>query len=336
MARGQRPLTDSEWKERVRELGSGEYEPLTPYVRNNEKVLLKHLPCGTEWSVEPNNFRRGNRCPTCLYEKIRVPGRRLKLTLGDFRQRVADKWGAEYTVLDDEYINNQTPILVRHNSCGHEWRIRPGSLLRTRGPSSCPRCARGWTHEEFLRRVSKAFEGDQYQVLEPYAGSNTPVLLRHLPCGHEWRVSPNNFLNNGQLGTRCPACTDAQNSKLARLVHSELVQGAARLGLGPVLREQRVPGGPRSAITDRLLSFDFVLPEVPAFVEVDGELHDVPWNDRHGREALERTQANDAARDAWCAGRGHPLLRVRHDDQDPITTVVRFLAGLVRPARVPA
>ena len=330
MARGQRPLTDAEWRERVRELGSGEYESLTPYVRNDEKVLMKHLLCGHEWFLHPNNFRKGNRCPKCHHAK---PKTGTVCTLEEIKQRATDKWGTEYTVLAEEYINQNTPFLVRHNTCGHEWKIRPSNFIRAIGASSCPNCARGWTHEEFMRRVAEAFEGDQYVVLEPYAGSNAPVLLRHAPCGHEWRVSPNNFLNNGQLGTRCPACTDAQNSKLARLVHSELVRGAAERALGPVLREQRVPGGPRSSITDRLLSFDFVLPEVPAFVEVDGELHDVPWNDDHGREALERTRANDAARDAWCAGRGHPLLRVRHDDPDPVATVAGFLAGLVRPVQ---
>jgi very-short-patch-repair endonuclease/predicted Zn-ribbon and HTH transcriptional regulator len=333
MARGQKPLTDSEWRERVREIGGGEYEPLTPYVRNDEKVLLRHIPCGMEWSVAPNNFRKGNRCPKCLYNKMRGPGRRLALTLYDVRQRMTDKWGDEYTVLAEDYINYVTPVLVRHNTCGHEWKVRLSNLLRILGPSTCPRCARGWTHEEFLKRVAEAFEGDQYEVLEAYAGSNTPIFLRHRECGHEWRCSPNNFLNNGSLGTRCPACTDAQNSKLARLVHSKLVRGAAERALGPVLREQRVPGGPRSCVLDRLLSFDFVLPEVPAFVEVDGELHDIPWNDEFGRERLEMTQANDAARDAWCTGRGHPLLRVRHDDPDPAGTVAGFLAGLVRPTQ---
>jgi hypothetical protein len=44
----------------------------------------------------------------------------------------------EYEVLE-EYVNNNTKILHRHKTCGHEWAIRPHDILH--GGYGCPACA---------------------------------------------------------------------------------------------------------------------------------------------------------------------------------------------------
>ena len=62
-------------------------------------------------------------------------------------------------VLDDNYTNNCTPILVKCDICGNEWKSRPGNLLTGNG---CPICARKknaeksrLTHEQFLERMKQ-------------------------------------------------------------------------------------------------------------------------------------------------------------------------------------
>lgn len=58
-------LTQEEWDKRVEELGQGEYEFLEPYKDNMTKIRVEHKVCGTEYSVSPNNFTTGYRCPRC-------------------------------------------------------------------------------------------------------------------------------------------------------------------------------------------------------------------------------------------------------------------------------
>jgi hypothetical protein len=71
----------------------------------------------------------------------------------------------------------------------------------------------------FRNRVAESFEGDQYEVVGEYRGANIPILMRHVACGHEWEVTPNNFVNGH---TRCPVCSKPRNSKYARRVAEAL------------------------------------------------------------------------------------------------------------------
>lgn len=42
-----------------------------------------------------------------------------KKRIEQFKKDVYDKVEDEYEVLNEEYINNKTPIKMRHNKCGH-------------------------------------------------------------------------------------------------------------------------------------------------------------------------------------------------------------------------
>lgn len=54
------------------------------------------------------------------------------------------------------------------------------------------------THEEYVLEVP-----NDYIVLGTYSLSKTPILHKHLICGHEWFTSPNNMLK----GHKCPKCS---------------------------------------------------------------------------------------------------------------------------------
>jgi len=49
---------------------------------------------------------------------------RKRKTHEEFIQEVYDLVGNEYTVLG-KYINATTKILIRHNTCGHEYVVTP-------------------------------------------------------------------------------------------------------------------------------------------------------------------------------------------------------------------
>lgn len=68
--------TDREFKDRVKKLVGNEYIFLGKYKKVAEKMKVVHTTCGYEYSVSPNGFFNGNRCPSCRLskgeEKVRV------------------------------------------------------------------------------------------------------------------------------------------------------------------------------------------------------------------------------------------------------------------------
>ena len=59
-------INDREFKESVKLLGQGEYTPIDPYQGSSTKIRMKHDKCGFIYSVKPNYFQQGRRCPQCM------------------------------------------------------------------------------------------------------------------------------------------------------------------------------------------------------------------------------------------------------------------------------
>ena len=124
-----------ETKKRVEEVLGEEYEVLLkqPYVNNNTKIKVYHTKCGQLFEATPNNLFNGRGCSHCKKSE--------KYTTETYQKALGDS----YTVLS-EYINNKSPITVRHNKCGYEWTARALDILHpwTRGNKEdverCPKC----------------------------------------------------------------------------------------------------------------------------------------------------------------------------------------------------
>ena len=57
--------TAAEFIDEVKTLTGGEYEPLEEYANVHKPIRIKHLKCGTIYSIPPKHFLRGDRCPYC-------------------------------------------------------------------------------------------------------------------------------------------------------------------------------------------------------------------------------------------------------------------------------
>ena len=122
--------TNEQFKKEVYELVGKEYTPLTKYINDCTKVLMKHNKCGYEWEITPNNFlSTGNRCPKCQHRSFRK-------TTEEFKKEVEEITDKEYEVLG-EYVNCHTKILMRHNFCGNEYEVRPNDFQQG---YRCPKC----------------------------------------------------------------------------------------------------------------------------------------------------------------------------------------------------
>lgn len=63
--------TSAEFKKEISDLTNGEYEVISDYKNQYEKVLIKHLKCGKEYFITPKYFLRGDRCRSCMEKKVK-------------------------------------------------------------------------------------------------------------------------------------------------------------------------------------------------------------------------------------------------------------------------
>jgi hypothetical protein len=191
--------TTNKFKKEVYKLVGDEYTVLGEYINSDIKIKMKHNKCGYLYTIEPTNFLQGTRCAKCAGNA--------KKTTEEFKKEVYELVGGEYTVLG-EYNNCQTEIKIKHNECGHIYKIKPSSFLIG---TICPKCR--WngrkTTEEFKKEVYELV-GDEYTVLGEYASNKTKIKMRHNKCGHIYKVKPQKFLQ----GSRCPICSLASKSEL--------------------------------------------------------------------------------------------------------------------------
>lgn len=102
---------------------------LEEYTLSSRKTLHKHLSCGHEWTITPNNLKRstGSGCPNCASNK--------KYSHQDYVDKISS---TEFIVLED-YSGSEVKIKHRHVVCGLEWQVRPHDIIRGQG---CPGCAK--------------------------------------------------------------------------------------------------------------------------------------------------------------------------------------------------
>ena len=189
--------TDAEFKRQVCNLVGTEYVFLDPYINKRTKIRVKHIKCGNTYAVTPNNFLRGHCCPYCYGN--------LKKTTAQFEKEIYDLVGNEYTLLDT-YVNNKTKIQVKHNKCGHTYKVTPNAF--TNG-SRCPYC-RAKANGEAKRKTNTEFQqevfdlvGNEYIFLDTYVNNMTKIRVKHTKCGKIYEVTPANFLS----GHGCPYCS---------------------------------------------------------------------------------------------------------------------------------
>ena len=161
--------TTEKFKKEVFEKTNGQYEVLGEYITARIPILIKHLKCGNTWSVIPDSFLRRKNIDICLncpqvqkiktvnikrpkIQKVKIVNIKIRKNktyifpvdvdhwrikyAPIFTERVESLVGDEYTILG-EYINANTPILMRHNKCGTEYPVTPNKFTHNR---RCPKC----------------------------------------------------------------------------------------------------------------------------------------------------------------------------------------------------
>ena len=103
-----------------------------------------------------------------------------------------------------EYTSARNKVEIKHFLCGKSWNVSPNNF-KNKG-SRCPYCygnARK-TNNDFIRELNEIKELKDYLPLEKYKGTDTPIKVKHLTCGNQYKVTPYKILKEG---TRCPYCS---------------------------------------------------------------------------------------------------------------------------------
>lgn len=214
---GHRRKTLEEIKETFKNFKNGEYEVIKGDYKNIKSILtFRHTKCGKLFDGSVNSILNNNKkCPHCNPYRV--------LTNEEFKDKIKNLTNNEFEVLG-EYINSETKIKIKHNTCNKEFMVTPSNFIKKK--NKCPYCNKNnkKNTDIFKFEVEKMY-GDEYTVIGEYINNYTKIKMRHNICGNEYLVNPSNF----SLGDKCPICnrnkqkltTDEFKKRVFKLVKKE-------------------------------------------------------------------------------------------------------------------
>lgn len=189
-----KPITTTEYANRVRCITNGEYELVSEYINSNSNITLKHLKCGNEYTVKVHTFATGRRCPYCSKQANKGNEK--------FKKEVYEKFNGEYEIIGN-YKNAREKVEIKHNKCGFIFKAIPDKLINSK--KQCPYCLKEEnrikyrkTHEQFVKEVYEKVK-DEYTVIGKYETNNTKIELKHNKCGRNFYVLPTHFFNRERI-----------------------------------------------------------------------------------------------------------------------------------------
>ena len=123
------------WKERERKINKiqEKYQIIDTFVKETHTYYrIKCKKCGHERVSTLNNLYKHLECG-CATNVYR------KRTAEEFIKQTNENCISGYYELIGEYIDQKTPVLIRHN-CGFIWKVRPSDVIN--GKSFCPKCGK--------------------------------------------------------------------------------------------------------------------------------------------------------------------------------------------------
>lgn len=230
-----------------------------------------------------------------------------KLTNDDIVQKIHELVGDEYCKLDNIYTNTNTKFPIRHNTCGHEYKIAWNTF---QSGSRCPKCSglMKLTNEEIVQKMYELL-GDEYTKLDDnYINATTKFPIRHELCGHEYEVNWNNF----KSGKRCPKCNQSKGERfISDYLTNKNISFTAQVRFNDCKHKLPLP-------------FDFGIidknKKIIALIEYDGQQHFKPsrfktsTTQEQAEENLKQTQLRDQIKNQYCKENNIPLLRIKYNE----------------------
>lgn len=295
---GSMKKTTEEFKKEVCESTKGEYELVSEYETCHKKVNIKHNECGNIYSVRPNDFQQGKRCPKCSH-------RSYKLTNSDFQEKLENKFPNEYLLVGN-YVNVKTKIKLKHLTCNTKFYTYSNYLVKN---CLCPVCGSGFVSnfDNIQKRIDLI--SNNYKLIDIEKGILT---LEHLTCNNIYKVRLSGFFSNGN---RCPICIRKEReSRGIKKIKKFLITNNINF-------EQEITFD--ECVYINQLYFDFCIElkdQRYLLIEFDGEQHYKP---KFGRNTLLKQQKRDHIKNEWSRRFDVVLIRIPYNKEKNIPLILR-------------
>lgn len=284
-----RRKTHEQFIKEVQELVGNDYSVLGTYVRTATKIKMKHNLCGTEWSITPNNFLRGRRCPTCSHVK----------TQEEFSQEVINSHDKQF-VLVGTYKGCDTK--TKYKCINHEVVIysTPTIFMRTAYP--CSKCLSVFLkqsnrkpQEQFIKELNNRHQG-RIQAVEPYVNTHTKIRFLCNECNNYFYAEPNSVLRL----SGCPYCAYSKGETyIASFLTNHKIKFKAQYRF-------------ENCKFIRPLPFDFYIPNSKLLIEFDGKQHTTPIQYFGGLKAYISQLKRDSIKNEFAKDNNLRLLRISY------------------------
>ena len=277
---------------------NNEYLIIGEYINSNSKIEIEHLICGKVFLQAPYKHIYNNKCPFCFGKN--------KITKEILQKRSIDKYGDEYTIIG-EYVNNLTPILIKHNVCGNSNLQIPNNHLRRR----CFSCyGTPKKNNQKFQLESDRIHSSEYSLIGEYLGANKKVKLLHKICGKEFSCI--SFLH--LKGSKCSYCYNSKGeNKISDFLNHNNIDFEKNKSFDGCKFKNK-------------LRFDFYLEKYKICIEYDGVQHfdSIEWFG--GEKSLIEYKIRDEIKNKWCLDNNINLIRISYKEniEDKLKDIVNI------------
>lgn len=268
--------------------------------------------CGYVWIGRPQSYILPNAfgCRNCANKRI---SEKNKIGLIEYKKRLSLMQN-NIVLIENFYINNQTPLLHKCLVCTNEWKITPNSVLSGHG---CPKCANKLnaqrlkkTHKEFIKdfKINNP-SCDHILILSKYTGSHDRIKCKCIICGYNWKPQATDLL----CGSGCPMCNASLGErKIARF-----------FDINNIFYKTQQPFDKLIGVGGGNLLYDFYLPQYNLLIEYQGEQHERPIEYFGGVEQFEKQIEHDRRKREYAIEHNIYLLEIWYYDINNIENILK-------------
>ena len=170
------------------------YELISKEYHNCEELLEFYCPIDNHgpFHLSYHKFKSNRGCQKCSAERKH---KKISLSFEEVNQYIESQ---DYKLLDDEYINSHTKLLLKCPIENHE--PFPMTYAAFHSGERCPECSGVKKHT--LEEINQYAQAHGYELLSTTYKNNKEELVFKCPNNHTFSMRFNDF----QQGHRCPTC----------------------------------------------------------------------------------------------------------------------------------
>lgn len=282
---------------------SENYELLSQYETAITKIEIRHKVCGNTYTVTPNKWLGGRRCPNCRFENV-IKSR--KITFEEANKRVLETTNKEFHLVS--FNKTSSKATFKCNNCGKE-----NSQIYNNFIERFPHCE---CNENRKHKLLKEIKKNQlleccdkfgYELLSDYVDAKSHVKMKHLSCENVWKITPSNF----KRGYGCPKCNQSKGEKEVELY----------------LKNKNIEYIPQYKFDDCKsilpLPFDFYLNKLNICIEFQGEQHFKSIDFFGGYEEFKERQKRDKIKKDYCKLNNIQLIYLTYKDIGKVEKILK-------------